>query len=448
MLALFFPLQRSYDPDADGDRFSTFTRLRGTLAVLASAPVAPGHGRASVDGVPLTCWDAAELHGLRLLFIPVGEVARDYGKRHRVVLEGFCTPDGRRFPRRAIRFRTATRRERVPEYDAQDAKALEAAREGMVLLRNENGVLPLRAGATLNCLGRAQHLWHSSATGASRINPRWSPDLRRAVAGHSRFKLNEELSAFFRDPRAGVPDAEMLARAREQCDAALVFIERHSGEMMDNRPIPGEYYLTEGELALLRAARAAFSRVIVILNTGYPIGMGWLSHIPVDAVLHTGFAGMLGSWALMEILDGRVNPSGHLPDTWPWDWRDDPVSRNFPALGADDPEMPEDATGVRVYYEEDVYLGYRWFDTFGVPVAFPFGHGLSYMTFALAPKKPRLRDGGVTLSVAVTNTGDRPGKAVVQLYVAPPRGRLERPAHILIGFDKTKLLAQKAGRAS
>ena len=441
MPALFFPLQRSYAPDADGDRFSTFTRLRGTLAVLASAPVAPGHGRASVDGVPLTCWDAAELHGLRLLFIPVGEVARDYGKRHRVVLEGFCTPDGRRFPRRAFRFRTATRRERVPEYDAQDAKALEAAREGMVLLRNENGALPLRAGATLNCLGRAQHLWHSSATGASRINPRWSPDLRRAVAGHSRFKLNEELSAYFRDPRAGVPDAEMLARAREQCDAALVFIERHSGEMMDNRPIPGEYYLTEGELALLRAARAAFSRVIVILNTGYPIGMGWLSQIPVDAVLHTGFAGMLGSWALMEILDGRVNPSGHLPDTWAWDWRDDPVSRNFPALGADDPEVPEDATGVRVYYEEDVYLGYRWFDTFGVPVAFPFGHGLSYTTFALAPKKPRLRDGGVTLSVAVTNTGDRPGKAVVQLYVAPPRGRLERPAHILIGFDKTKLLA-------
>ncbi len=441
MPALFIPLQRIYDPDADGDRLSTFTRMRGTLAVLATAPLAPGHGRATVDGVPLTGWDAAQLIGMRLLFIPVGEVVWDYGRRHRVVLEGFCAPDGKRFARRAFRFRTAMRRERVPEYDAQDARALEAAREGMVLLRNENGALPLAENATLNCLGRAQHLWHSSATGASRINPRWSPGFHRAVREHSRFKVNGELSAFFRNPRAGVPDAQMLARARAQCDAALVFIERHSGEMMDNRPVPGEYYLTEGELALLRAARAAFSRVIVILNTGYPIGMSWLREIPVDAVLHTGFAGMLGSWALMEILDGRVNPSGHLPDTWAWDWRDDPVSRNFPALGADDPEVPEDATGVRVYYEEDVYLGYRWFDTFGVPVAFPFGHGLSYTRFEMAAGKPRLRDDGVTLPVTVTNAGERPGKAVVQLYVAPPRGRLERPAHMLIGFEKTRLLA-------
>ena len=447
MPALFVPLQIKYDPDADGDRFSTFTRLRGTLAVLATAPIAPGHGRATVDGVPLTGWDAAQLHGLRLLFIPVGEVAWDYGKRHRVVLEGFRTPDGRRFGRRAFRFRTAERRERVPEYDAQDLKALEAAREGMVLLRNEHGALPLEAGATLNCLGRAQHLWHSSATGASRINPRWSPSFHQAVREHSRFEINGELSAFFRAPRAGVPDAAMLARAREKCDAALVFIERHSGEMLDNRPVPGEYYLTEGELALLRAARSAFSRVIVILNTGYPIGMSWLREIPVDAVLHTGFAGMLGAYALAEILDGRVNPSGHLPDTWAWDWRDDPVSRNFPALGADDPEMPEDATGVRVYYEEDVYLGYRWFDTFGVPVAFPFGHGLSYTTFELAADAPTVAEDEVTVRATVRNAGGRPGKAVAQLYVAPPRGALERPAHMLVGFEKTKLLAPGEAQA-
>ncbi len=439
--ALMLPIERVFDPDAIDARFSVFTRLPGYVAVLALAPVKEGCGQVTVDGVALTRWEQITVYGLHLLLIPVGEVAREHGHSYRVVLEGFRTRKGRRFPRCVFRLRTSLRRTRLPEYDENDAQALEAAREGMVLLKNDNGALPLPADATLNCFGRGQHLWRVSAAGASMINPRWKPGLHEAVAEHSGFTLNEALSEHYLDPRAGLPDAETLARARERCDCALVFIERHSGEMQDNRLMPGEYALTAGEKEMLAAARANFSRVIVILNTGYPIAMDWLRECPVDAVLYAGYAGMLSAWALVEILDGRTNPSGHLPDTWPWAFADNPVSRNFPTPDPDAPYVPEDAVGVRVYYEEDVYLGYRYFDTFGVPVAFPFGHGLSYTRFELEPVGLERRKGAVVVRVRVRNAGERAGKAVAQLYAEPPEGRLEKPARMLAGFEKTRLLA-------
>ena len=444
MPALMLPLFRRIDPDADAVKLSVYTKLRGFVAVAALAPVRPGVGRATVDGVALTRWEMVTVRGFHLLLLPVGEVAREYDKRYRVVLEGFQTAKGRRFARCAFWMRTAKRRERQPAHNERDAQALEAAREGMVLLKNERGALPLAAGETLNCFGQGQHMWRVSTAGSSAINPRWRPGFHRAVLEHSDFRVNEELADFYRDPRAGVPDAATLARARERSDAALVFIERASGEMIDNRPIEGEYYLTAGERAMLRAARAHFERVIVILNVGYPIGMEWLREIDVDAVLYTGFAGMLSAWALAEILDGRTNPSGHLPDTWAWDWRDNPVSRNCPALGAYDSYVHEDSTGVRVYYEEDIYMGYRWFDTFGVPVAFPFGHGLSYTRFELSPVGLERTADGIEVRVSVRNAGELPGKAVAQLYVAPPAGRLEKPARALADFGKTALLAPGA----
>lgn len=442
MPALMLPIVRTYDPARVDDLLTAFTKVSRYIPVLLLAPLAPdGRGRATVDGKALSRCEAIAIRGVRLLLVPVGEIAREYGRRYRVTLEGFTSARGRRFPRCSFWIRTAARREAQPEFIEHDAQALEAAREGMVLLKNDNGALPLAEDAVLNCLGCGQHAFRVTATGASRINPRWQPDFDRAVREHSRFRLNAELADFYRDVRAGAPDAAMLARAREAGDTAVAFITRHSGEMMDNRPVPGQYYLTDAEAAMLRAARAAFGKLVVILNTGYPISMRWMEEIRPDAVLYTGFAGMLASYALVELLDGRANPSGHLADTWPWDFYDDPVSRNFPALGAGEPHLGEDEKGVRIYYEEDIYLGYRYFDTFGVPVAFPFGHGLSYARFALEPVG-LARDGdAVTVRVAVRNAGAVPGKAVAQLYAAAPEGRLEKPAHVLVGFEKTRLLA-------
>jgi len=293
----------------------------------------------------------------------------------------------------------------------------------------------------INVLGSAQHWWRSSMAGASRINPRHRPGFHQAVAEHSRFRVNAALSDFYRRARADeLPPEGLLAEARANGGPALVFLGRQWGEMMDLRDIPGEYRPTAAELALLRAARANFGRVIVILNTGGPIEMDWLNAIDVDAVLFTGYAGMLSARALVELLDGRVNPSGHLPDTWPWRWSDNPVSRNFPQRPADAPYIHEDAVGVRVFYEEDIYMGYRYFDSFGVPVAFPFGHGLSYTAFEIEPVGVARRKDDVAVRVMVRNVGERAGKAVVQLYVAPPEGALEKPDHVLTGFEKTALL--------
>ena len=310
-----------------------------------------------------------------------------------------------------------------------------------MLLKNDNGALPLDPAATLNCLGVGLHLWRMSTAGSAAINPRWRPGFHRAVLEHSGFKVNAELADFYREGNGDVPPEDMLSRARGLSDTALVFIERASGEMIDNRPVPGEYTLTEGELAMLRAARARFDRVVVILNTGYPIGMAWLKEIDVDAVLWAGFGGMLSTWALVELLDGRLNPSGHLPDTWPWELGDNPVHRNYPALGAGDGHVHEDAVGVRVYYEEDVYLGYRYFDTFGVPVAFPFGHGLSYTRFEISPVGMDRDERAVTVRCRVVNAGGVAGKCVVQLYAGLPEGVLEKPARVLADFGKTALLA-------
>ena len=442
MLPIMIPLRKTFDPEAIDDILSPYTRLSGYTALALTAPVAEdGMGAAEVDGIRLSRCEQVRVRGFCLLVVPVGEVAWAHGRRFRVRLSGFRAQNGLPFMPCRFTLRTTPRRERDPAYDDHDAQALEAAREGMVLLRNENGALPLAPDAALNCFGADQHRFRLSATGASRINPRWRPGFLRAVEEHSDFTVNAELTGFYRRPSAPVPDEAVMARAREMSDAALVFISRHSGEMQDNRPIPGQYLLTDDERAMLRAVRARFGRVVVILNVGYPIEMAWLREIPVDAVLYTGFAGMLGSYALVEILDGRVNPSGHLPDTWPWRWGDDPVSRNFPVLGADDPAMPEDAVGVRVYYEEDVYLGYRYFDTFGKEAAFCFGRGLSYTRFELVPAGLSGTDDAVYVDVDVKNAGARPGKAVVQLYAAGPRGRLEKPAHVLAGFEKTETLA-------
>ena len=239
-LPILIPLTRRIDLDEDVGRFSVFTRLEGCVTVIAPAGVKPGRGRATVDGVELSRWEAVPLRGVTLLFLPLGEAAPDYETTCRVTLEGFETPAGRRYPRCTFRVRALPRRQPDAAFDDHDAMALEAAREGIVLLRNQNDALPLAPGETLNCLGRAQHWWRASAAGASKINPRWRPSFLQAVVGHSDFRLNEELSNFFRGAGGErVPDAEALRRARALSDAALVFLGRHAAEMLDSRDIPG-----------------------------------------------------------------------------------------------------------------------------------------------------------------------------------------------------------------
>lgn len=446
MIPMMIPMEKTYDPDRIDGMLSAFSKLPRVIQMSLTAPIEK-MGTATVDGIPLSRVEPIVAEGFPLLLVPVGEVAREYNRTYTVVLEGFESKNGKKFPKCSFKLKTTAPKAEDPKYAEHDQQTLVAAREGMVLLKNEGDVLPLPAGTVLNCFGQGQHDFRISATGASLINPRWTPNFFRAVEDHSDFTVNQELWDFYRSVDAAVPEEAVLRRAKEQSDTALIFLTRHSGESQENRPIPGQYYLSENEEKMVQTVTAVFEKTVLVLNTGYPIEMGWTKKLGISAILYTGFAGMLATYALVEILDGRTNPSGKLPDTWAWDYYDAPASKNLPALKAEDPSLGDAASGVRIYYEEDIYVGYRYFDTFGKDVAFPFGHGLSYTTFRIQPVAFRRTESGMCAEVTVTNTGNRPGKEVVQLFVSQPDGKLEKCAHVLIGFEKTGLLVPGESQA-
>lgn len=433
------PTETTFDPNAVDSSLAALSKMPQAICVSLSEKVET-FGTATVDGVRLTgCEQVKNALGAWKLLVPVGQVAYENDRTYTVKLEGFRGRFSRKFPTCTFQISTVARKYPDETYAEHDEQALQAAREGMVLLQNHGQVLPLQRGSVLNCFGDGQHMYRITATGASKINPRWAPNFAQAVADHSDFTINQELASFYRVGN-GIPSEEMLNRAKERSDTAVIFITRHSGESQDNRPIPGQYYLTEEERSMIRAVTAVFDKTVAILNVGYPIEMPWIKEMGIDSVLYTGFAGMLSAYALVEILDGRVSPSGCLADTWSWDYFDHPVSKNQPLLPLGELTPKDNAFGVRIYYEEDIYVGYRYYDTFKKDVAYPFGHGLSYTEFAMKVENFRHQERGVTLDVMVTNTGTMPGKKVVQLYASAPDGKLEKPEHVLVDFEKTDLL--------
>lgn len=441
-MAFMLPTQKTLNIDEIDGRLSGFAKMPRAVQISLSKPLSgDGYGRVTIDGIQLSRGETVTAGKFTLLLIPAGEVAREYGKKYKVRLEGFKAVDGSRFSPCSFTLRTDDKRVQDPRYALEDQKALDAACEGMVLLKNEGDLLPLPPDSPLACFGAAQYMFRVTATGASCINPRWQPTFLDAIQDHSDFRLDMETSSLYAACQNIVPTKAQLDLARSKSDTTLIFLSRSSGEGMDNRPEPGEYYLTCGEEDMIAAVRAVFDKVIVILNTGYPISMEWVRRYDIPTVLWTGFAGMLASYALVEILDGRTNPSGHLACTWLWDYYDHPVSRNFPTPAAGEKTPVETEQGVHIFYEEDIYMGYRWFDTFRKPTAFSFGHGLSYTKFRISTDVLRQTDHGVALTVSVTNTGIHSGKEVVQVYVSAPDGRLEKPAHVLCAFAKTRLLA-------
>ena len=425
-------------------RFAAFAKLPYAVTLRLSQPIAEdGYGTITVDGVEIpkgTQFLMDVVVKMNCLMVPVGSVAREYGREYTMVLKGFKGTNGKPFPDTTLKFKTMERPKRDHAYDAHDEVAIQAAREGMVLLQNENNVLPLQENEVLNCFGSAQYMFRNTATGAGLINPRWQANFHQSVGEHSSFKINREISDLYAQLRDVVPGEAVLVRAKEQSDTAIILISRHSGEFSDNRAVKGGYYLSDDERAMISAVSKAFPKTVAIINTGYPIEMGWVKEFGIDAVIYTGFAGMGAGYALMEILDGRTNPSGKLPDTWSYDYYDNPAAHNFINLPADHKQVGEKDFGVHIYYGEDIYVGYRYFDTFGKEAAYGFGHGKSYTDFALDFGAPGYENGNVTMDVTVRNTGIRPGKEVVQLYIQAPDGTIEKPRRVLAAFEKTALL--------
>ena len=349
--------------------------------------------------------------------------------------------DGIQIPDFEFVLKTAPRCEPGEKYPEHDKIVLQAARESAVLLKNDNHVLPLGKKSTVNVFGAAACVFRSGCLGAGKINPRYSIRVKEGIEKYTSLTLNEELYDFYAQEKNVLPGEAMLVRAKEKSDTAVVFISRCSSEAHDGLAEKGHYYLTDEERQLIENVSKHFSKTVAVLNVAYPIETGWIEEFGIDAVLMVGLPGMAGGRALAEILEGAVNPSGKLATTWARDYWDYPSAKNFQTL----PDVRrkyagQDVKFITTVYEEGLYVGYRYFDTFRKDAAFMFGHGLSYTTFDKRVVACNVCGYTAEVCVAVTNTCDVSGKEVVQIYARIPDSKLEQPDKRLVAFAKTEEL--------
>ncbi len=371
---------------------------------------------------------------------------REYGKNYNLRYTGAKTLDGEILDDFSFDLTALPKKEPGEIYPEHDDLVLNAAVEGMVLLRNENNVLPLKKDCVINAFGKGGPVFRLGCVGAGKINPRYGIRFEEGIEKYSSLHLNHELFEFYRQTESyEIPPSQIMENALELSDTAVIVITRGTGESMDNRPYKGEYYLTDEEEQLLQYVSNSFNKVVVILNIGYPIEMGWVDRYSIDAVLWCGLAGMAAGKALAQILDGTSCPSGRLPDTWSYDYYDIPASKNFYIQdGCLNMFQTEEKSFITTVYEEGLYVGYRYFETFKKERAYPFGHGLSYTTFEKQCVSVDTYKTGGRLKIKVTNTGNMFGKETVLLFAKLPENRLEQPAYRLVAFGKTHLLAPGA----
>lgn len=343
-----------------------------------------------------------------------------------------------------------------PDLDAHARIAYEAGVEGVVLLKN-NGALPVDKNAKIAIFGTGQIETIKGGTGSGDTHPRYVVSILDGMR-ERHLRVDEELAEIYVKYLAGVRSKEEykiqktmfgevfkpvpqdflsedeIGRFAEKNDIALIVISRISGEGYDRRPEKGDFYLSDDEKRLVERVSGAFhergKKVVAILNIGSPIEVAnWRDM--VDGIILTWQAGQETGRIVADIVLGKRNPSGKLPTTFPMDYTDVP-SWSFPGEPRDDPQ--------RVVYDEGIYVGYRYYDTFGVEPAYEFGFGLSYTSFKYRDLNVETLSDRVVVSFEVENAGSLPGKEVAQIYIRAPKGRLDKPFQELKGFHKTKLL--------
>lgn len=433
--------------DIDGLYFMLDRRLSGCLILMWAKPMNPDvSGKITLDGKEISRYvltSMALMGNMWILGVPLRGHVTEYEKEYTLHVEGFADTDGNVMNPQDFTVKGAERVQPEECYAEHEKIALQAATEGIVLLENKGNLLPLREGTLINLFGKGIHQFRNGAVGAGKITPRYSVDLKEAIRESDVFSLNEDLVEFYSCDEDSIPDEEMLDAAQKKSDIAVMLLTRAAGENMDCSTAKGEYYLSDAEEALLSKLSEKFSHLIVILNIGYPIDVTFVKKYGVDALLYTGFGGMLGGPAIVNVLSGKDNPSGKLTDTWAKDYFDIPSSRNFYDC-VDKPRLDAECTTyVDTCYEEDIYVGYRYFTTFSKEAAYPFGYGLSYTDFVIEPEEMAFDDEGLNLTVHVKNMGSRAGMEVVQVYLGKPDGELEKPERELVAFEKTRLLAPR-----
>ncbi len=361
-----------------------------------------------------------------------------------------------------------------PDLKAHAAITRQSATEGMVLLKNEKEALPFTSQVkNIALFGCTSYDFIAGGTGSGNVNRAYTVSLLDGLtrAGYqvnenlksqyeqhiiSENKRNEpkeknQMSAFLPKPRPTemVPSKALLKEMAVGSDVALITIGRTSGEFLDRTV--ADFNLTKEEFSLIQSITNEFhsagKKVVVVLNIGGVIETSTWKNLP-DAILCAWQAGQEGGNSVVDVLSGKVSPSGKLTMTFPVKFEDAASSKNFPtegAMGDMDFMSPKKKTNKPLWdytnYEEDIYVGYRYFDTFGKQVSYPFGYGLSYTSFSY--ENPRIKEDKdkYVITVTVKNTGKYSGKEVVQLYAsAPDRMHANKPEKELKAFMKTKNL--------
>ena len=330
--------------------------------------------------------------------------------------------------------------------------SMRASAEGMVLLRNMD-MLPFKKGDTVAVFGRTQLSYYKSGTGSGgMVNTIYTTNILDALMDKSSITIDEPLAEAYRKWEATNPadrrcawgadssqpemplSEEQISEAAARSQNAVVVIGRTAGEDRDNTPEEGSYYLARTEDTMLHNVRKHFARVAVVLNVSNLIDTSWADKQNIDALLYVWHGGQDGGTAIADVLCGDRYPSGKLSDTAIYDLRQHPAYDSF--LENSD----------EVVYSEDIFVGYRYFETFTQSnVQFPFGFGLSYTRFRTETCSVHLNDGVLKINVKVTNIGDNPGKEVVQVYFGVSNGEICRAARELAAFEKTDEL--KAGES-
>lgn len=338
---------------------------------------------------------------------------------------------------------------KILDFDKYYDTARRAVAEGQVLLKNDGKALPLPQGAKVAVFGRIQTNYYKSGTGSGgMVNVDRVTGILDALLEDEDIIVNQRLLQVYREWEKENPvdegigwgkepwcqkemplSKELVCQAAKESEYALVIIGRTAGEDRDNFHGAGSYLLTGEEEDMLAKVRAGFDKMIVVLNVGNIMDMGFVDRHSPDAVLYAWQGGMVGGLGTVDVLAGRVTPSGKLADTIAYRIEDYPSHAYF--------GNPKEA-----FYVEDIYVGYRYFETVArEKVRYPFGFGLSYTSFLIKTEKFEIKNQKVLTTAAVQNTGERSGKEVVQVYVCASQGKLGKPAKVLIGFEKTRELA-------
>ncbi len=362
-----------------------------------------------------------------------------------------------------------------PDLEAHAKIARESAADGMVLLKNENNTLPVKKRKTIAVFGKTSYDLILSGTGSGTVDSykykinindglksagfKVLKDLENNYTKYiKKLKSDNIVPPYFDTPKHrkdnGIKGDQapshfktrLVAFSKEQViskadivkyesksDFALITLGRSAGENYENGYLP----ITQVELELVKNVcdiyHAKGKKVIVVLNVGGVWETASWRDYP-DAILLAWQPGQEGGYAVSDILNGTINPSGKLPDSFPLKYEDVPSSNSFPGVPAENP--------VNSFYEEGIYVGYRYYDSFNVPTAYEFGYGMSYTTFDYSDLNLSSTSFSSKMKVTVTvkNTGEVAGKEIVQLYLAAPSQNIEKPNQELKGFAKTKLL--------